>query len=109
MSPFGQHIEGGSSMLGFYAKSASNKDCSIMLRNPSDMQFEIAPSNYFAPSMKDLSRKVKQHKYANLSNPKINKSSCNHCIEKKISEYNIDKVSTMFGTDINSSLEALAQ
>jgi hypothetical protein len=93
MSPFGQNIEGGSSML----------------RNPSDMQFEIAPSNYFAPSMKDLSRKVKQHKYANLSNPKINKSSCNHCIEKKISEYNIDKVSTMFGTDINSSLEALAQ
>lgn len=80
-----------------------------MLRNPSEMQFEIAPSNYFAPSMKDLKNKMKQQKYANLANPKINKSSCNHCIEKKLSEYNADQVSTMFGTDINSSMEALAQ
>lgn len=58
--------------------------------------------------MKQLKLKVSQQKYANLSSPKINKSSCNHCIEKKISEYNSDRVSTMLGTDAQCSMEALA-
>jgi hypothetical protein len=80
-----------------------------MIRNPSELRFAIAPGQQFLPSVKNLKERLENQKTELLRSPLMNKSSCNHCIEKRMNKETSDRVSMIIATDATSCLETLSK